>query len=255
VVRLAGAPNFRDIGGFEVAPGLRVRRGRIFRSQLLADVTGQDLAAIRRLEIGAVLDLRDADERHRRNRWPREMTIQAIQVDAPGPVNGVRAAQLKRCLQDPAFEEARARALVISMYRDMPQVYAPHLAALFEWLAESSRPPLLIHCEAGKDRTGFVCAVLLLAMGVPLESVLAEYLLSRGRYRWSALRKLVGGAALRPHARRALHVLATVDAEYLSAALSEIGAHHGSVEAYLRRVAGVTRAQLRAVKSNVLQQR
>jgi protein-tyrosine phosphatase len=250
---LAGAPNFRDIGGCATAAGRTVRRGRIFRSQVLADATEHDLDVLRGLEIGAVLDLRDPEERHRRNRWPRGMRAQSIPVDAPRSVDGIRPSQLGSWLRDPSFDEASARSLVMGMYREMPRAYAPHLAALFTWLTERSRPPVLIHCEAGKDRTGFVCAILLLALGTPMKMVFADYLTSRGRYRASALRKLVGGVDLQPGARQALGVFATVEVDFLSAALSQIDALHGSVEAYLRRGVGVTTAQLRAVQSNVLE--
>lgn len=250
---LEGAPNFRDIGGCMTAAGRAVRRGRIFRSQALADVTDHDLEVIGRLGIGAVLDLREPEERHRPNRWPHTVPAQVISVDANPCVDVLRPAQLRRWLQDPGFEELRARSLVMGMYREMPRAYAPHLAALFAWLAGSSRPPVLIHCEAGKDRTGFVCAVLLLALGAPVQAVLTEYLLSRGRYRLSALRKLVGEDQP-PRADRALRVIAAVDADYLNAALHRIDARYGSLEAYLREGVGVTREQLRAVRSNLLEQ-
>lgn len=249
---LAGAPNFRDIGGCAASAGRTVRRGRIFRSQALADATEQDLEVIRRLGIGAVLDLREPEERQRPNRWPHAMPAQVISVEATPPTDVIRPAQLRRWLQDPAFEESRARSLVMDMYREMPRAYAPHLAALFAWLAGSSRPPVLIHCEAGKDRTGFICGVLLLALGAPVQAVLAEYLLSRGRYRLSALRKVVG-EDLPPRADRALQVIAAVDAAYLTAALHWIDARHGSLEAYLCEGVGVTREQLRAVRSNLLE--
>lgn len=230
-----------------------MRQGRIFRSQVLTDVTEHDLEVIRGLGIGAVLDLRDPEERHRPNRWPPAMPAQAISVDGDPSVDGIRPAQLRRWLQDPGFEESRARCLVMGMYREMPRAYAPHLAALLARLAGRSCPPVLIHCEAGKDRTGFVCAVLLLALGAPVQAVLAEYLLSRGRYRVSALRRVVG-EDLPPRADRALRVIAEVDAAYLTAALHGIDARHGSLEAYLREGVGVTREQLRAVRSNLLEQ-
>jgi protein-tyrosine phosphatase len=251
---LAGAPNFRDIGGCAAAAGRTVRRGRIFRSQVLTDATEHDLELIRQLGIGAVLDLRDPEERRRPNRWPHAMPVQAVSVDARPPADGIRTAQLRRWLQDPGFEESRARSLVMGMYREMPRAYAPHLASLFALLAEPLAPPVLIHCEAGKDRTGFVCAILLLALEAPVQAVLAEYLLSRGRYRVSALRKVVD-EDLPPRADRALSVIAAVEADYLNAALHRIDARYGSLEAYLREGVGVTREQLRAVRSNLLEQR
>lgn len=249
---LAGAPNFRDLGGCAAAAGLSVRRGRIFRSQVLTDATEDDLEVIRALGIGAVLDLRDPDERHRRNRWPRGTPPQAIPVDAAPSEGGIHAAQLRRWLQDPGFDEARARALISRMYREMPATYAPHLAALFTWLAERAHPPVLIHCEAGKDRTGFVCAVLLLALGAPAEVALEEYLLSRGRYHVAALRKVVG-EDLPPRATCALRVFSDVDAEHLAAALHQVDAQYGSLDGYLHQGVGISGEALHAVRTNLLE--
>ena len=125
---------------------------------------------------------------------------------------------------------------MLALYKALPRLFARHMEMLFAYLAEEGSGPLLVHCEAGKDRTGFVCAALLLSLGVPKEAVYADYLLSAQRYVLTpgshAVQRLLGdGASERMVA--ALKELMTVYPAYLEAALTEVDVHHGSLEAYL----------------------
>jgi protein-tyrosine phosphatase len=249
---LAGAPNFRDLGGCAGAGGRVVRPGRVFRSQVLAAATDGDLETLGRLGIGAVLDLRGEREARRRNRWPSGPPPRTVRIDV-GDLDAAPATWGRRLL-DPSFDEICARATMAEVYRRMPHAYAPHLAGLFGLLAAPTCPPVLIHCEAGKDRTGFVCAILLRSLGVSLERVLADYTLSRRYYRLDP-RALLGrhyGDELPARALGALRVMEDVHPDLLAAALDGIDAEYGSVEGYLEAAAGVDAARLDGVRASLL---
>ena len=112
--------------------------------------------------------------------------------------------------------------------------------------------PAVFHCTEGKDRTGFAAAVVLLAVGVPFETVLQDYLLTNQRTararRWNALRVFVGTLfRVKPHQMKDL---LEARPEYLEAAVSAMKHSFGSVEGYLREGLGVdeeSRKSLRAV--------
>lgn len=240
---LQGAPNFRDLGGSLTATGQAVRRGRVFRSQRLAGLSQGDLLRLDRSGIAMVLDLRTpADLARRPNEWPDGRTLRTIVLDVEPGGEAATPQYWRRRLADPAFGPARARDEMLALYQALPRLFARHLATLFACLAEEDSGPLLIHCEAGKDRTGFVCAALLLSLGVSREAVFADYLLSAQRYvptpGGHAARLL--GADAPERAVAALKELMTVYPAYLEAALTEIDAHHGSLEAYLLHAAGIS---------------
>lgn len=233
----ASAPNFRDLGGLLTRQGSRLRRGRVFRSQVLAELDEQDLGRLQQLGIGAYCDLRGHSEAERRgNRWPAGRQPQAI--SPPREVLAPRASPVEwvRALSDPGFDPRQAQAWMLELYERMPGDFAPHLAVIARYLAHPDAQPLLIHCEAGKDRTGFTCAVLLLALGVDEAVVYADYLRSAEHYRAEALLARAEhwlGAPLPPSGRRSLDVLAGVQSEFLKAALDRMQKQHGDARGYL----------------------
>lgn len=166
---LASLPNLRDLGGRPTADGGWVRRGLIYRSEAPCLATPADQAALgERLHVAEVVDLR-RDEEHRAAPLPPAVAARArwhrvpLEVDAPPHV----AEQL------PATEELTSA--------DMGRFYAwiarrntRRLAQVLELLAEADAP-VLIHCAVGKDRTGVVSGVALLALGVAPDEVVADY--------------------------------------------------------------------------------
>lgn len=256
---LQGAPNFRDLGGCIVVNGGTLRRGMVFRSQSLCEATDGDLEVVAGTGIGAVLDLRASEERARRpNRWPAGSEPRLIALPPPPGAEQADPEEWKRKVLDPGFDAERAKAEVVRQYRKMPKHFAPHLSELFAYLARPENGPILIHCEAGKDRTGFVCAMLMLALGAGRETVFADYLLSRKLYvipdASSKIMKLFG-QELPARAIEALRMMVAVRAEYLEAALQEIESTFGSMEAYLMQAAGVTPSTMRAAASCLVHKR
>ena len=108
---------------------------------------------------------------------------------------------------------------------------ADRFAALFALLLESDRP-LVFHCTAGKDRTGFAAAMILLALGVPRDVVMQDYLLTNTHYRMPD----ASGSEL---PREALQVLWRVQEEFLNASLKAVDADFGGVQHYLVNKLGV----------------
>ncbi len=248
VLPFTGIHNFRDYGGYALAGGGRLKSGRLFRSAQHRDATPQDLQAVAALELAVVIDLRGAGERAQAP-CPRPEGFSAqvlfVDEDTTGLAPHVQAA---RASPDPA---GAARAMQAG-YAAMPfrPRMIPILARYFEALADIEGASL-IHCMAGKDRTGLAVALLHEAVGVHRDDIIADYLLtnSAGRIeeRIEAGAKHIRAAYGEETSPETIRILMMVQAEYLQAALDAIEARHGSVRDYLREVLGVSDARREAI--------
>jgi protein-tyrosine phosphatase len=254
--RLEGAPNFRDLGGIRCVDGRRVKPGRVFRSEILSRLTDADLEALRGFGIDAVCDLRHGAERMRHvNRWPAGCAPKVIGLPPGEGLEAVQGNGTQSRIADPDFDLAEAKALLAAGYRRMPRSLAGSVAAVFDHLRQPDAAPLLIHCTSGKDRSGFVCAMLLTALRVPREAIVHDYLLSRERYPLDSIRQMLQKnlGALPPGRLDALVDIATVSADYLDAAFEQIRVEFGGVDAYLEMVAGLNAAARSGLRELLLQ--
>jgi protein-tyrosine phosphatase len=243
--RLTGAPNFRSVAALPGADGRRLRSMAIFRSDALHRLTEDDQARLATLRIDTVLDLRREDERTAApSLWPAAAVPDTRVFDTLPDLQAVRAGGWRVMLAEPGFDADRARSWMLETYTRMPAALAPAVRTAIGQLVRAPRAgrpvdavaPLLIHCTAGKDRTGFVVAMLLDALGVPREAIVEDYLESGRRRPPEALaRALVAMAGLPPtdSLLSAFATIASVRTEFLVAALDAVEREHGSSEAYL----------------------
>lgn len=168
-VRFVGLANFRDLGGYRAAGGGRTRWGRLFRADSLHKLAGPDRAAFDRLGVRSVVDLRGEREHEEHPnpfghavRLPVRGRPSLTGQDAPDrPVPDGRATDGGQVLRD----------LYVGMLEHSPRYFHEFFATLL-------RPdglPAVFHCHAGKDRTGVVAALTLLAVGVSHDDVLDDY--------------------------------------------------------------------------------
>ncbi len=255
VLGLEGAPNFRDIGGYATTNGHHVRWGEVFRSNELSTLTPADEDKVAALDLAAVIDLRTVDERRRApSRWlhaPPDI------YESPQPT----LAPVMHTILNDAGTVAGARAGMITFYQHMPDDYHEEYAAMLHRMA-AGKLPVLVHCTAGKDRTGVAMAVLLRTLGVPRRTVVEDYVLTEKLVpapAAAAQKPAPPGAApaapsplaqLPPESRQALW---RSDPDYISAALDSIDHEYGSVDGYVRRELGVSESEVRALRANLLQ--
>lgn len=221
-VPLEGSHNFRDIGGYRTRDGDRLRWRALYRSDALGGLTATDCALLReQLGISSVLDLRH----------PRECQRKGIAPIADG--NEVRLLHLPLNREDVPDDDPLPDLDDLGIvYLWIARGVGPVLARVLQCIAADDATPMVFHCAAGKDRTGIVAAVLMTLLGVPDETIAADY----------ALTELVGQSI--PQADRAaafaqyrLHG-APIDAlnarpEHMMAFLDGLRRAHGSVPDYL----------------------
>jgi protein-tyrosine phosphatase len=240
---LQGVSNLRDLGGWQTAGGARVRFGAVLRSASLGRLTDPDAALLAATGLRTVVDLRSEGERRR---WPSRLdalpgvAVHFLPIDP----------SLGTSLRDIALTAAASRADVLDLMRSAYVTYAfdwaHQYAAMFDLLLQPERRPLLFHCTAGKDRTGFGAALVLAALGVEWEAIRADYFATNRL--WivdpeitASLPPLVAEVLLRVH-----HGL-------LDAAFAAIAAEHGSLDTYLEQRLGLDAARRESLRDALLE--
>lgn len=239
---LEGLTNFRDLGGYTGLQGRPVKWRRLFRSDQLGALTPADQQRLVELGIVRAVDFRGMHERAAQPYALPGVTQYALHIE-PTVVQRVQELLQKGSAPTPA-ETVR---LMQDTYRAFVHDNAPRFAELLQLLLASDAP-LVFHCTAGKDRTGFAAALVLLALGVPRELVMQDYLLTNGLYR-------------RPESLRSsapeevLNVIWRVREDFLQAALQAVDRDHGGVPRYLEQRLGVDEAARRRLADLYLQPR
>jgi protein-tyrosine phosphatase len=240
VVATTAIHNFRDYGGYRVSSGGRVAWKRLYRAGEDAEATPADLEILRSLGLSGIIDLRGTSERSKSpSRFNSNGAIPVICADGettPAPHADAAAS---------AFNVAAARRNMIERYAGLPlrrrlgDVYRRYFALLAE-----TGGPTLVHCTAGKDRTGFLVALLHHALGVHRDDIFEDYLLTNtvgdGRARVAALRRDLERRFGAPMSDEAVNVVVSVDPQFLQAAFDSVTNRFGTVDFYLAEALGVT---------------
>lgn len=245
ILALEGGVNFRDIGGYPTDDGRFVRWGQVYRTGALSTLTPGDWQKLDGMGFQLVCDLRSAEE----------------VADAPDNISsaGIRyyhlplKAELETWnrMRTIMFSPSRVPEMLIDSYTQImidqnPQVFG----RVLRYLADTANRPAIIHCTAGKDRTGVTIALLLSLLGVPDDIIAADYTLSN---RYFLHFHAFAQQALAP--LRWLQVTAddvypllVANAETIKVTLNYVRSRYGTVENYLRDYAGVdeiTQSELR----------
>ncbi|OJU17580.1 MULTISPECIES: tyrosine-protein phosphatase [unclassified Sphingomonas] len=251
-LHLATVPNLRDIGGYRTSDGRWVKMGLIYRSDQLNRLSDADLAAMGRLGLTTIADLRTVAERTRepdRVAAGAEPLVLDIAKDSQGSLGGdMRGAMA-------AIASGHAAEMLVDANREF--VSLPSARAGYRDLLQKLEAPgtnaLLYHCTAGKDRTGWASAVILTLLGVPRETVLHDYMLSNTYLRAkndAALAALAkSGSPMKP---AYLEAAMTVRPDYIQAAFDEVEHRYGSFDNYIRHGLGLTEADIKALRARYL---
>ena len=241
LVKLEGATNFRDLGGYPTQDGRSVKWDLVFRSDSLHYLSETDWEKVDDLEIKVVNDLRGSAERERwPSHWPATADVTVLSRDYSIVSDGIRTQGYHSLAYDQ-----------IESFRRM-----------FDRLAEPDAPPTLIHCTGGRDRTGFAAAFLLTVLGVDRDTILDDYSLSH---------QLRGEAPVNRERLREMIAFYELDADQesmiaqqthperreaerirMAKALDAIAAEHGSVLAFILEELQVDDFEIAHLRSRLL---
>jgi protein-tyrosine phosphatase len=237
---LNSASNFRDLGGHTGLDGQRVRRRRVYRSDHLAGLTPEDRATLQALGITHRIDFRGVAESATLPSEVAGLTTLALSIE---PTVVHRVQEMLAAHQVPT--EAETVALMCQTYRGFAREGAPVYARFFRHLLEQPTP-LVFHCTAGKDRTGFAAALLLSALGVSRDDIVQDYLLTNRLYVRSPLVEARGPTHV-------MDVLWSVQPAFLDAAFTTIEQEFGGLPRYLEGPMGLDPTALARLRTSLLE--
>ncbi len=229
--------NFRDFGDYATASGAHIRPGRLYRSAHQAKVSDADLEKLGALGLGAVVDLRRPIERERQ---PSRRPLSFDGVVLASDLDRVGEAPHITFLKTADLTPESGRRFMTDTYGRMP--FAPaHLELFrqyFDVLADSDRP-VLIHCAAGKDRTGMLAALTHHLLGISRDDLIADYLLTNIAIdlegRAPAIAAQMKAFTGREPSHDAVVAFMGVEPAYMDAAMAAIDDQFGSLDAYLEQ--------------------
>jgi protein-tyrosine phosphatase len=256
VVFLEGAPNFRDLGGHMTKDGHSVRRGLVFRSGHLAELSDRDVQRLTDLGLRTVVDFRREFEvaLYGRDRLPPDARLVALPI---------AAAEMDEPTHD-VIRRGDFTALpdLSEASRDFIRHNTESLGAFLHLLAETENLPLVFHCIGGKDRTGVAAALVLAILGVPWARIRADYLRTNELLEpkvgeWLARLDLTQGEGGSPRPSpedlEAFRRFFILEPDYIDAALDEVTNLAGSIEGYVSKELGVKDSTIDHLRSNLLE--
>ncbi len=248
-VPLDGSFNFRDAGGLETRDGRRMKPGILYRSDELSRLSDGDLERLGGLGLRSICDLRAPGERRRRPDRLPPGGVRPVHVPFQPPDGDLSRWQFFWLLTMRSRDLDFA-AQLHRVYRHVAFACTAQVREIVTWVSAQENLPAVIHCTAGKDRTGYVVALIQLLAGVPREAVVEDYLVTNrliGSQAKKYLKFLRWMSLFRISPER-FQPLLEVRRPYLERVLDEALERHGSVDGYLTGACGVDPRDLARLK-------
>lgn len=248
-----GIDNFRDFGDY-AAGQRRLKRGLLYRSAGHAGATDGDLEKLAAMNLAVIVDLRRANERERApsRRWPG-FAAQVIDND----IGQESADEWLTFIQGSDLTARSFHDYMLEYYRKAPlqrrhiDLYTRYFRALAE-----TEGAILVHCAAGKDRTGIACALTHHVAGVHDDDIVEDYLLTndpeRLERRLPMIREVIRETTGRTASDEALMVSMRVEPEYLEESFRVMREAHGSLDGYLDQALGLDAATRERIHDRLL---
>lgn len=256
VLPLEGGRNFRDLGGYETEDGKRVKWGHVYRSGVMAKLTDRDYDYLSDLGIKTVCDLRASDERdHEPTDW-RGGSVEYVTF--PDPEEREGDGDFLSVLREPDATPEQVSDAMAKGYVGIAKQHASSFRDMFDRLA-AGEIPLAFNCSAGKDRTGTGAALLLSLLGVPRETVVADYALSEqvvdyaAEYTEASSDEGAPYAWLRSLPPELLKPLMRSDPRYIESSLAALEQEYGSIDTFIRTELDVTSQEASAIRAALLE--
>lgn len=236
-VVLQGAQNFRDIGGYQTKEGRLVRWGQIYRSADISKLTDQDLKQLEALHLSMVCDLRGPSEIQNS---PDRLPTGARYLNLPAGSENLPSAM--------SYGKLNTDSLMRSMYSNVSFLQAKYKPMFEQLMVLPENNALMFHCTAGKDRTGLAAALILSALGVEENIIIADY--EATNYYWKSTQEKMTKMMIQSgmSAEKAKAMLGA-NRSYMETFLATIKKQYGSMDVFLAQELGLNATKLAQLKA------
>ncbi len=254
-IEIDGVHNFRDFGGYKTKNGKQVKLNHLFRSGQFNGITDEGRARLETFGPKIVVDLRKDNERLKQPSNFGDLKIKKIENNMFAAHEPKIPAHLQ-FLRDNECTPKAIENYMINMSRELAflEDHKIMFKSAFDALSEND-VPLIVHCTAGKDRTGTLCALILKTLDVHDDDIMDDYLLTNKipnidqiiEEYLNKIRPIIG----KDITKDALYPLGAVRESYLVAIMDEINVRHEGVENYLDHI-GITKSQIEKIRNHLL---
>jgi len=238
-IKLEGAVNFRDLGGYPAYKGKETKWNKIFRAGDISKLTDNDLKKLELLNLSVDYDLRSSDESIKsKDRLPDNV----LRLEMTGAGKGLNPENL---LMIP--DAIDIKQIMLCIYTDIKNLKTVYKPLFDQMLALENDKSLLFHCTAGKDRTGIGAALILTALDVSRELIIEDYLATN--HYWRSRKIFEEMLNQRGVPRKITDQALNADRGYINSMFEAIEAHFGSVCSFLSKEIGLTPKKLTVLRS------
>lgn len=255
LLNFEGISNFRDLGGYKTQDAKKVKWGKLYRSGTFAEASRADLSGLTKLDIVTFIDFRSSAEKTEEpNRLPDPPGFSVVDIPVLDDGNKALVGEIMERVDSGNFDGFDPNQAMLTANRQFANEFTPQFSEFIHAVLDANGAPVVWHCSAGKDRTGFAAAILLRILGVPQETVLRDYMASRApalEARKSQLRmlELFKGE----EAAQKLAILMGVEEAWLQAALAQIDTTWGSFDNYVENGLQLSASDLQHLRDNLLE--
>lgn len=253
IIPFKGAHHFRDIGGYRSSDGRRVKWNTFFRGDKLSDLTDEDIEYFKELGIKTILDLRSKKEV---NSSPDPVVdgVKYINLSGIPELDDTKDDfDMLSIFNKKSLVDFDGEDFLIKGYKSMVFNNSAY-KELVDCMENEERLPIIFHCSAGKDRTGFGAALILSILGVPEEKIIEDYL-SSNIYRKSINDKIIESVKKltdNPKHIELLRLMLEVKREFIEASFNSIKDKYGTMDRYLESEYGITKTKRKELKKRFL---
>jgi protein-tyrosine phosphatase len=245
--------NFRDLGGYPAANGKRVKWGLLYRSGHFAKASPADLIYLQALNIDTIIDFRSAQEKEQEpDRLPASGGMKILALPMLDVVNEAMSKEIHTAVKNNDFQDFDPFEKMLQMYQVIAREHAAKYRLFIQTIQAAQGRPVLWHCTAGKDRTGFGAAILLRLLGVEDQVIIKDYLLSRqyieNRRRLMLMLRLTRGREVVGIVKK----LMSVDETWMQAAFQALDQQWGNFENYAKEGLALSPADIAQLRTTLL---
>ncbi len=255
LLNFEGISNFRDLGGYKTTDGKEVKWGRLYRSGTFAEASRADLAGLAQLDLNTFIDFRSSIEKAEEpNRLPDPPGFTVVDIPVLDDGNKALVGEIMERVESGNFDDFDPNQAMLTANRQFANEFTPQFKEFVHTVLNANGAPVVWHCSAGKDRTGFAAAILLRILGVPQETVIQDYMASRApsldaRKNQLLMLELFKGE----EAAAKLAVLMGVEEAWLQAGFAQIDTTWGSFDNYVAEGLQLSATDIQRLQQNLLE--